>query len=82
MSAGPPRRMGGGGRHLSLNLVQHGTKLRSVAFGCGDWAEPLAEATEPLAFAFKPTINNFRGRRNVELLLADWRIADSDVSGD
>ncbi len=80
--AGPPRRMGGGGRHLSLNLVQHGTKLRSVAFGCGDWAEPLAEATAPLAFAFKPTINNFRGRRNVELLLADWRIADSDGADD
>ena len=73
--AEPPRRIGGGGRHLALSLAQHGTRLRSVAFGGGDWVDPLTEANGPLAVAFKPVINNFRGRRSVELHLADWRAA-------
>jgi single-stranded-DNA-specific exonuclease len=75
--AEPPRRIGGGGRHLSLALAQHGVKLRSVAFGGGDWQEDLARATGPLEVAFRPAINVFRGRRSVELQLADWRKSSS-----
>jgi single-stranded-DNA-specific exonuclease len=73
----PPRRIGGGGRHISLRLAQYGTKLRTVAFGGGDWAEPLARVDAPLAVAFQPVINNFRGRKTVELHLADWQLAGS-----
>ncbi len=67
--------MGGGGRHLSLKLSQHGATLRAVAFGGGDWADELAEVEGPLAVAFRPVINEFRGRRNVELHVADWQAA-------
>jgi single-stranded-DNA-specific exonuclease len=73
--AGAPQRMGGGGRHLSLKLSQHGATLRGVAFGGGDWAEELAEVEGPLSVAFRPVINEFRGRRNVELHVADWQAA-------
>jgi len=73
--AQPPKTMGGGGRHLSVVLGQHGKTFRSVAFGRGDACDELAQADGPLAIAFKPVINNFRGRRTVELHLADWRIA-------
>ncbi|MFV2069755.1 MAG: single-stranded-DNA-specific exonuclease RecJ, partial [Pirellulales bacterium] len=73
----PPKRIGGGGRHLALSFSQHGTTFRSVAFGGGDWADQLAEATAPLEIAFRPTINHFRGRQSVELHLADWRMAES-----
>ncbi|HXT59971.1 MAG TPA: single-stranded-DNA-specific exonuclease RecJ [Pirellulales bacterium] len=72
---GAPQKIGGGGRHLSLKLVQHGVTLRGVAFGGGDWAEELAAANGPLAVAFRPIINDFRGRRTVELQLADWQVA-------
>ncbi len=68
----PPRRMGSTGRHLSLRLEQHGVALRAVAFGNGDWEDDLNQATGPLAVAFKPVINNFRGRVTVEMQLADW----------
>ncbi len=71
--AEPPRRMGGGERHLSVRLDQHGVKLRSVAFGQGDWAEELEQTDGPLEVAYRPVINEFRGRRNVELHLVDWR---------
>jgi single-stranded-DNA-specific exonuclease len=68
-----PKRIGGGGRHLSLRLVQHGVKMRGVAFGGGDWAVELGAADGPLSLAFRPVINSFQGRRTVELHVVDWR---------
>ncbi|HJT35303.1 MAG TPA: single-stranded-DNA-specific exonuclease RecJ [Pirellulales bacterium] len=75
--AGPPRRIGGGERHLSLKLAQGGVALRAIAFGGGDWADELAAIRGPLSVAFRPIINEFRGRRSVELQLADWRAAEA-----
>ncbi|HVU90030.1 MAG TPA: single-stranded-DNA-specific exonuclease RecJ [Pirellulales bacterium] len=71
--AEPPKRMGGGERHLSLKLAQHKTTLRGVAFGGGEWAERIASCPGPLSVAFRPVINEFRGRRTVELHVTDWR---------
>lgn len=71
--AEPPRTIGSGGNHLALKLTQHNVTLRAVAFGGGEWAEDLAAVNEPLDIAFRPVINTFRGRRSVELHLADWR---------
>ncbi len=71
--AGPPRQIGAGGHHLSLKLIQHGVSLRAVAFGGGEWADELAAVDGPLDVAFRPVINTFRGRHNVELHLVDWR---------
>jgi single-stranded-DNA-specific exonuclease len=71
--AEPPRRIGSTGRHLSLRLEQHGVSLRAVAFGAADWEQDLVDSTAPIAVAFKPVINHFRGRRTVEMHLADWR---------
>jgi single-stranded-DNA-specific exonuclease len=71
----PPRAIGSGGRHLSLMLCQHDVTLRAVAFGGGEWAEELTARDCPLDVAFRPVINTFRGRRNVELHLVDWRKA-------
>jgi single-stranded-DNA-specific exonuclease len=73
--AEPPRRIGGD-RHLALRLDQHGVRLRAVAFGGGDWEQDLLEANGPLAVAYKPVINHYRGRQTVEMHLADWRAAD------
>jgi single-stranded-DNA-specific exonuclease len=69
----PPRRIGSTGRHLALRVEQHGVALRAVAFGGGDWEDDLASAGGPLAMAFKPVINNFRGRQSVEMHVTDWR---------
>ncbi len=69
----PPKKIGGGGRHLSLKLSQHNVRMRGVAFGGGDWADELALVRGPLSMAFRPVINTFNGRRNVELHVVDWR---------
>ena len=75
--AGPPRRMGSSERHLSLKLRQHGVSLRAVAFGRGEDADELAKIDGPLDIAFRPVINEFRGRRSVEMHLVDWRVAET-----
>jgi len=69
----PPKKIGGGQRHLSLRLVQHGVQFRAVAFGGGEWADELAAQASPFAVAFQPFINQFRGRRSVELQVCDWQ---------
>jgi single-stranded-DNA-specific exonuclease len=70
---GPPKPLGSSGHHLAVTLSQHGVTMRAVAFGGGDWAEELAAVDSLLDVAFRPVINNFRGRYNVELHLVDWR---------
>ena len=57
---GEPKTMGESGRHLSVQLEQHGIRLRCVAFGFGDWAEPIQRADRPLDIVFQPYINEFR----------------------
>ncbi len=71
--SGPPKPLGTSGHHLAMMLTQHGVTLRAVAFGGGDWADELAAIDGPLDVAFRPVINNFRGRQSVELHLVDWR---------
>lgn len=71
----PPKKIGGGGRHLSLKLSQYRTSMRAVAFGQGEWADELEKIDGPIDCAFRPIINEFRGRRTVELQLVDWRVS-------
>jgi len=71
----PPKRIGGGERHISMKLVQHRTSIRGVGFGFGDDAEELSKISAPLDIAFRPVINEFNGRRSVEIQLVDWRIS-------
>lgn len=68
----PPKTIGEGGRHLALRIAQHNTQMRGVSFGNAEWAEELSALAGPLSIAFRPVINEFRGRRSVELHVADW----------
>lgn len=75
----PPRTMGGGARHLALKLVQHGARIRAVAFGGAEWLPHLPPPGQPFHVAFKPKINEFRGRRTAEMEIIDWRPDGIDV---
>ena len=78
--AAPPKPMGTDGRHLSLQLIQHDSRIRAVAFGKGEWAKDLSHDDSAYDFAFRPVINEFRGRRSVELHLIDFRPSESAVT--
>ncbi len=77
--ASPAKTMGADDKHLSLNLTQHGAEIRAVAFGKGEWAQELDHENGVYDFAFKPSINEFRGRRSVQLKLIDFRVSGSEV---
>jgi single-stranded-DNA-specific exonuclease len=78
--AAPPRHMGNGERHMSVQLAQHGTRLRAIGFGRGEWVGELNGIDRPLDIAYRPVINEFQGRRSVELHLVDWRLSTSPVA--
>jgi single-stranded-DNA-specific exonuclease len=71
--AEPPKKMGGGERHLSVRFTQHRATLRGVAFGHGERCEELAAVSGPLDIVYRPVINEFRGKSNVEIQLVDFR---------
>ena len=73
--AAEPKTIGGGDRHLALQLAQHGVRIRGVAFGRGEYADELAKRDGPLSFAYRPVINTFRNRRSVEIHVVDWQTA-------
>lgn len=76
----PPKPVGGGQRHLSLRLAQHGIQFRAIAFGGGEWADELSQTAGPIAVAFRPFMNHFRGRRSVELQVCDWQPATAAMT--
>jgi len=76
-----PRRIGATQRHLSVKLVQHSTVVRAVAFGHGDWSDALHVDGGLYDFAFRPVLNEFAGRRRVELHLVDWRPSVASRTG-
>jgi len=47
--------------------------VRAIAFGAAEWLPHLPQPGQPFDVAFKPKINEFRGRRTAEMELLDWR---------
>jgi single-stranded-DNA-specific exonuclease len=76
-----PRKMGGGERHLNFRVRQGETQLRAVAFGMADRVEELTSAGGHCCLAFTPKINEWNGRRTVELEVTDFQ-AGSQASLD
>ena len=73
--AEPPKKMGGGERHLALRLKHYNKILRAVAFGQADWADEITEAGDVISVCFTANINRFNGYESVELKLIDWQPA-------
>ncbi len=69
----PPKKMGASERHLSMRLVHQRTTIRCVAFGGAEWHDDLVGTNGLLDVAYKPVINEFKGRQSVEIQLIDWR---------
>jgi single-stranded-DNA-specific exonuclease len=67
--------MGGGDRHLTVQLRQGSKIVRGVAFGAGQWCDQLNATAGSIEIAYRAVINEFRGFRKVEIHLVDWRPA-------
>jgi single-stranded-DNA-specific exonuclease len=71
--AGEPRKVGQGERHLSFRVSQGGTTLKAIAFGMADRAGELLSAGGACCLAFTPKLNEWQGRRSVDLEVADFQ---------
>ncbi len=67
------RVVGKDARHVSLALRQHAARLRGVAFGAAERIDDLI-ISQPLDVAFRPKINEYKGRSSVQLEIVDWRL--------
>jgi single-stranded-DNA-specific exonuclease len=64
-----PLRMGKENQHVKLHVTSGGPTLEAVMWNCRD--APLPEARFDLAFT--PSINEYNGRRSVQLKVLDWQ---------
>jgi single-stranded-DNA-specific exonuclease len=65
----PPRRMGRENQHVKLYLTDGRQTVESVWWNAGSAALP----ENRFDIAFTPQINDYNGRRTVQLKLLDWR---------
>jgi single-stranded-DNA-specific exonuclease len=68
-----PRVVGKTGQHLQLSIRQGEHRMKCIAFGFVELAERL-HAGDVLELAAEPMINEFNGRRSVELEVKDLRM--------
>ncbi len=66
-----------GGKHLRLRLhTRDGTELQAIYFSGGSLIKKLSVGSR-IDIAFQPSINEFRGMRNVQLNLLDLRLVNT-----
>lgn len=70
---GTPRKVGQDERHLSFRVRQQGATLRAIAFGMADRLEELMSQNGQCCLAFRPALNEWQGRRSVDLRVVDWQ---------
>jgi single-stranded-DNA-specific exonuclease len=70
---GEPRKMGQGERHLNFRVRQGNAVLRAVAWGMAERVGELTSAGGACCLAFTPKINEWQGRRSVELEVTDFQ---------
>jgi single-stranded-DNA-specific exonuclease len=67
-----PRCVGKSGEHLQLTVRQNGSMLKGIAFGAAEHLSSLKDHRR-CRLAFAPIINEFKGRRSVELQVVDFK---------
>lgn len=65
----PPRRIGHDQQHAKLLVTNGSTTLEAIWWNCEDMELPKGT----FDLAFEPLINEFNGRKQVQLKLLDWR---------
>jgi single-stranded-DNA-specific exonuclease len=69
--ARPPQRMGKENQHVKFRVAVGGQILEAVWWNCRNAPLP----TGSFDIAFTPTVNEYNGRRSVQLRILDWQIS-------
>ncbi len=69
------RRVGADGNHLKLKLASNGSSaIDAIGFGLGEWSKTLPRRID---VAYHPEINEWNGKRSLQMHLLDIRPAES-----
>jgi single-stranded-DNA-specific exonuclease len=71
---GDPLKVGAGERHLSFRVMQQGTTLKAIAWSMAERVEELMSAGGACCLAFTPKLNEWQGRRSVDLEVVDFQV--------
>ncbi|HEX8200636.1 MAG TPA: single-stranded-DNA-specific exonuclease RecJ, partial [Isosphaeraceae bacterium] len=74
---GQPRPCGERKNHLQLRLSQGGLIFKAIGWNLAERGKALAAGT-PCSIAFLPSINEWNGRREVQLEIKDFQVAAGD----
>ena len=72
---GEPRTVGAGGGHLQVTLTDGRQRCKGIAFGMAKHADDLLNHRK-CRVAFQPIMNEWQGRRTVEMQIADFQFPD------
>jgi single-stranded-DNA-specific exonuclease len=75
--ARPPQRMGKENQHVKFRVARGGPMLEAVWWNCRDAPLP----GDRFDLAFTPTVNEYNGRRSVQLRVLDWQPAGRFTPG-
>jgi single-stranded-DNA-specific exonuclease len=75
--AAEPRCVGQGGNHLQATLSDGRSVLKAIGFGKGDVIDEL-KLHRRCKVAFQPLINDYNGRRTVEMQALDFKFPNGD----
>jgi single-stranded-DNA-specific exonuclease len=70
--AGEPRAVGHTQDHLQTTFHQNGVRMKGIGFGLAAHMEDLKQHRR-CRVAFEPIINDFNGRRTVEMQILDFQ---------
>lgn len=82
---GEAKKVGGGERHLQFRVGQRGKVIRAIAFDHGPRAEELVSQEGRCCLVFEPSINEFRGYKEIQMRVRDFRpgaAVDGPLAGD
>ena len=74
----PPRRVGGNGRHLALQLRCGAASLKAIAFGRGDDADVIAVGDQ-IDVVFEPKLNTWNGVTRPEMVVVDLALPGESI---
>ena len=69
---GDPKRIGKDERHLNFRVRQGGTSMRVVAWSMADRLDELMSGDRKCCVAFTPRVNEWQGRRTIEMEVVDF----------
>jgi single-stranded-DNA-specific exonuclease len=70
---GEPRKVGVGERHLSFRVRQGSTVLKAIGWNMADRMAELMSGGGACSLAFTPKINEWQGRRSIDLEVTDFQ---------